>query len=241
MLAPASEDAAGRQQMKGGPVRALAIAACSALCALLCVSAVSANPVVLWYIRDSPVAAPNGSWDDQWSGGLVSPEGEVVLPEDPGYDPDCGTYEAENTFAHVGSGQDVLSAYLDLGYVYATQVAGTVTASLCFRQTMREVAFVTVELYRVDAMGGNPEFLCADYAEIIADPWPPSCHFFVLGDVPETDMTGHLFRVDISSDGQNTDLVWDCTNWEGWIQLPESDPFNPVGDMSWSTIKALYR
>lgn len=222
-------------------MRRNAIAVCAVLSSLLFAAAASANPVVLWYIRDSPVSAPNGVWDDQWSGGLVLPEGEVLLPEDPGYDPDCGQYESENSFAHVGQGESALRAYIDPSLLFVTQPAGTVTASLCFRQTGAEVALVSVELYRVGTFGENPEFLCADYAEIITESWPPDCVFFVLGDIPEMNMQGHYFMIVISSDGQYTDLVWDCTCWEGWFQLPEDDPFNSVSDLTWSAIKALYR
>jgi hypothetical protein len=223
-------------------VRPIAIVFCAGFCALMSAGAVSANPVVLWYIRDSPVESPNGVWDDQWSGGAVQPAGEIILPQDPGYDPGgCGEVESENSFALIGQGENALRAYLDLGYMHTTQVAGTVTALLSFRQTQTELAFVSVELYRVTDTGGDQEFLCADYAEISTGAWPPTTEFFVLGEIPEMDMSDRMFMVRISSDGEHTELVWDCTAWDGWIQLPEEDPFNTVDVLSWSTIKAMYR
>ncbi len=222
-------------------MRSVAIAFCAALCVLTSAGVVSANPAVLWYVRDSPVESPNGVWDDQWSGGTVQPAGEIILPEDPGYDPGCGENESENSFALIGQGENALRAYLDLGYLHTTQVAGTVTAALSFRQTQPEFALISVEFYRVTSAGGEQEFLCADYAEISVGDWPPTDQFFVLGEIPEMDMSGHMFMVLISSDGQHTELVWNCTSWNGWIQLPEEDPFNPVEGGSWSTIKAMYR
>lgn len=210
------------------------------LCVLACTAVCSANPLILWYIRDSPVEAPNGTWDDQWSGGLVLPEGEIVLAEDPGYGPDCQDQEEANSFARVGAGELALRAYLDPPFT-GTQPAGAVTAMLSFRQTCWEIAFVTVELYRVGAFGDHPELLVADYAEIATEAWPPTQYFFVLGDIPEIEMYNDRFMMVISSDGNCTDLVWNCTYWDGWIQLPEDDPFNAARQMDWSTIKALYR
>lgn len=209
-------------------------------CVLVLATACTANPLILWYIRDSPVGVGNDIWDDQWSGGMVLPSGEVILPEDPGYDPDCHDQEAANSFARIGQGAEVLRAYLDPPFD-GTQPAGEVTALLSFRQTCWELAFVTVELYKVDLFGGNPEFLVANYAEVATEAWPPTMHFFVLGEIEEIQMSNDRFMVVISSDGQCTDLVWDCTYWEGWIQLPEDDPFNLVETTNWTTIKAFYR
>jgi hypothetical protein len=221
-------------------MRTTANALLVAACVLVLTSACAANPVVLWYIRDTPVGPGNGVWDDQWSGGTVLPPGEVVLWEGPDLDPDCGSLESANSFARLGEGAEALRAYLDPPFNH-TQPAGTVTALLSFRQTCWELAFVTIELYKVDLFGGNPEFLVADVAEIATSQWPPITQFFVLGDIPEIEMTNDRFMVVVSSDGQCTDLVWDCIPWEGWIQLPEDDPFNPVALTDWGTIKALYR
>ena len=107
-------------------MRLIASASLAALCVLALAGTCAANPLVLWYIHDSPYGAGNGVWDDQWSGGSVLPEGEVVLPEDPGYDPDCGSLESENSFATIGQGAEALVAYLDPPFT-GTQPAGTVT------------------------------------------------------------------------------------------------------------------
>ncbi|MFH1502287.1 MAG: hypothetical protein ABIG03_04500 [Candidatus Eisenbacteria bacterium] len=221
-------------------MRTATLGLAASLCVVLVAGVASANPVVLWYVHDSPVGAGNGVWDDQWSGGTILPPGEIVRPEDPGYDPDCGSVEAANVFAPIGSGPDVLRAYLDPPFT-GTQPDGAVYALFSFRQTCAEMAFVTIELYKVDVNGNSPEFLVADYAEITAPQWPPVQHYFALGNIPEIEMQNERFMVVISSDGQCTDVVWDCTALDGWIQLPEDDPFNPVARMEWSAIKALYR
>ncbi len=221
-------------------MRPSAIATASVLCVVLCVAVCAANPLVLWYIHDSPVGTGNDLWDDQWSGGLVFPEGEIVLPQDPGYEPECQDQEAANSFARIGHGAEALRAYFDPP-VNGTQPAGTVTAAFAFRQTCWELAYVTVALYKVDLYGGSPEFLVSHLVEIAAESWPPTRHFFDLGDIPEIEMYNGRFMVVISSDGQCTDVVWNCTYWDGWIQLPEDDPFNPVQRTDWGTIKSLYR
>ena len=222
-------------------MRATANTLAAVLAASILVSVAHANPVVLWYLRDSPVEAPNGVWDDQWSGGTVLPEGEVILPQDPGYDPDCWEFEELNSFVRLGAGENALRAYLDPP-VTGTQVGGAATGTFSFRQTTPEAATVCVELYRVDADGGSPEFIGDDClpVENLAS-WPPTPHFFTMGTVPLMEMQNERFMVLIHCDGQYTDLVWDCIGWDGWIQLPQDDPFNPVEAMRWSSIKAMYR
>ncbi|MBD3348466.1 MAG: hypothetical protein GF400_04625 [Candidatus Eisenbacteria bacterium] len=217
------------------------VAIALAVCLLLCASAAFANPLVLWWLRDSPLDAPNGVWDDQWSGGLVLPEGEIAYIEDPGYDPDCFEFESENSFVHLGTGGEVLRAYLDPP-IDGTQVGGPATARLSFRQTTPEIEFVYVNLYKVGLFGEDPELIGGDSATVEAIPaWPPTTYDFVLGNVPQMEMQDERFMVTVFCDGQYTDLVWDCTGWDGWIQLPQEDPFNPVEAMNWSTIKAMYR
>jgi len=221
-------------------MRSIAIASAVVLAAVLLVGAASANPLVLWYLRDSPTSAPNGVWDDQWSGGAVTPPGEIVLPEDPGYNPDCYEFEELNKFARIGLDGEAMRAYLDPTFL-GTQVGGTATGSFAFRQTTPEVSTVCVELYKVGPYGENPEFVGMDCVELVEiASWPPTIYPVALGTVPQMEMYGERFMVVISSDGQYTDLVWDCLAWDGWIQLPEDDPFNPVQTMSWSTIKAMY-
>ena len=100
---------------------------------------------------------------------------------------------------------------------------------------------VGVELFKVDVFGGSPEFVASDYREIIAGSWPPTRQTFDLGNIPEIEMTNDRFLVVISTSGNCTDVIWDCTFWDGWILFPQDDPFNPVERTDWGIIKALYR
>ena len=205
------------------------------LCTTFFASVGIANPVALWYLRDSPVETPNGVWDDQWSGGTVFPEGELIIFDPPPYGHECAEYEWAASFARVGSGENALYAYTDPPFT-GTQPDGTITAILPFRQTCWEMATVTVTAYQVDADGGSPVELASDLQQVVAAGWPPTSYFFVLGDVPEIEMVNQRFLIVISTeDGECTDLVWDCC-----VQFPEEGP-NPVTDVNWGTIKALYR
>jgi len=221
-------------------MRTTAIALTVVAACLLFAANAAANPLIMWWLRDSPVGAPNGLWDDQWSGGTVYPEGELAFWEDPGYEPGCEEFEAENSFVRLGDESDPLRAYLEPPFS-GTQVAGEAIGGFSFRQTTPEVAVVHVELYKVQLDGSYPEYIGGSVHEVIdLPPWPPSYLEFSLGSVPEMEMMSERFVVLIYSDGQYTDMVWDCTYWGGWILLPQ-EPFNPVEAMNWSTIKALYR
>ncbi len=209
------------------------------LLAVLGAAVALANPVVQWFLRDSPVEGPDRVWNDLWSGGSVNPPGEIITWMFPPPDHPCGDSELEASIVAVGSGGNALLAYTDPVYE-GNQAAGTGMAMLSFRQTCWEVATVVVSLYRVDADGSNPLLLASASQDVAVGAWPPTAFNFELSDIAPTPMNGGRFLIVISSENaQCTDLVWDCFAWDCWITLPEEG--NPAEKSALGAVKALYR
>jgi hypothetical protein len=209
------------------------------LLAVLGTTTALANPVVQWFLRDSPVGDPNGIWDDQWSGGSVNPPGEIITWVWPPSGDPCGDSELAASIAAVGSGENALLAYTDPVYE-GNQAEGTGMAVLSFRQTCWEAATVVVSLFRVEADGSDPLLLASASQVVAVGAWPPTAFSFELTGIPLTPMNGRRFLFVISSeDAQCTDLVWDCDAWACWITLPEEG--NPAEPAALGAVKALYR
>ena len=209
------------------------------LIAVLGATTALANPVVQWFLRDSPVDNPDGVWNDLWSGGSVNPPGEIITWMWPPSGHPCGSSELEASIVAVGSGEDALLAYTDPVYE-GTQAEGTGMAVLSFRQTCWEAATVVVSLYRVEADGSSPLLLASASQDLAVSAWPPTAVSFELSGIPPTPMNGRRFLFVISSEGaQCTDLVWDCDAWPCWITLPEEG--NPAEQSALGEVKILYR
>jgi hypothetical protein len=209
------------------------------LATLLAAGFALANPIPQWFLRDTPVGNPNGVWDDQWSGGTVNPPGEIITWEPPPWDHPCGDDPFAASIAPIGAGENALRVYTDPPYE-DTQAEGNGIAVLSLRQTCFETATVEVALYRVDAEGGNPILLTSASQNVGVGGWPPTVVPFDLMNVPETPMNGGRFLLLISTpDGQCTDLVWDCADWDCWITLPEQG--SAVEQSAWGAVKARYR
>jgi hypothetical protein len=201
--------------------------------------ALSANPLPVYYIHDSPYGTPNGTWDDQWSGGTVLPAGELVNWQSPPYGIDCDI-EENASIVTIPDAASLLHAYTDPPLT-GVHDAGSCMVVLPLRQTCYELCTVTVALLTVAADGGPPVVpLLSTSLEVATDFWPPALHYFFLGDLPEMNMAGLRYRVDISTDGLCTDLVWGCHAYECFLQTP-LEAGNPVEPRSWAGIKRLYR
>jgi len=199
----------------------------------------SANPLPVYYFHDSPYGAPNGVWDDQWSGGTVLPEGEFITWQSPPHGIDC-EIEENASIVRIPNQANALRAYTDPPMA-GVHEAGYCLVVLPLRQTCYEICNVTVELSTVAADGGPPVTpLLSTSLEVATEGWPPTQHQFMLGEVPSMNMAGRRYRVDIWSDGLCTDLVWDCYDFECALYAPP-DSANPVAPKSWTSIKSLYR
>lgn len=201
--------------------------------------ALSANPLPVYNFHDSPQGSPNGVWDDQWSGGAVLPEGELVNWDMPSYDIECDL-EENASIVTIPDAASPLRAYTDPPLV-GVHEAGWCSVCLPLRQTCYEACTVTVEISTVAADGGPPVVpLLSRTLEVVTGYWPPTLHRFELGSLPEMNMSGLRYRVDIWTDGLCTDLVWGCHNYECALYTPPEEG-NPVAPRSWAMIKSLYR
>lgn len=201
--------------------------------------AVAANPLPVYNLHDSPYGAPNGVWDDQWSSGTVVPEGELLSWNNPPYDIDCDLEENASIVTLPGP-EAPLRAYTDPPLT-GVQDAGFCMVVLPLRQTCYELCTVTVLLSTVAADGGPPVVpLLSKSLEVATGSWPPTLHYFDLGELPQMNMVDLRYRVDIWTDGLCTDLVWGCHTYESALYVPPESG-NPVLPMSWALIKVLYR
>ncbi len=196
------------------------------------------NPVPEWYLRDSPVGNPNGIWDDQWSGGTVSPPGEVITAEPPPDGHPCAESEAEASITPVGSSENALLVYTD--HVFENDLTWlTASMVLSLRQTCAEVATVDVAVFMVDVDGSNPVYLSGTSLAVAAEAWPPTTFEFQILDIPVMPLhEARILFVISTEDGQCTDLVWDCLEWPTIVVPPAQSV--PVALDTWSSVKIRY-
>jgi len=201
----------------------------------------AADPPSILYFCDSPVEAPNLLWDDQWSGGLVQPPGELLSADPPaemGGEPD-----PLHSMARIGSWDTPLRAYSDPPYTGRVP-GGPAAAYLMIRQTCEEPEEIGVALYRASLDGcGACEMLSLGFTMVDCGEWPPVLHHVDLGWLAPTDMTSDRFMVEVFSSssraGEGTDIVWASPEWPSWIELPQGG--SHIEEKTWSEIKTLYR